>query len=165
MTKPQSAFRAILGNRVVQAIAVTAALLAVTGEAVLLYTNIQKAQIERQGARNAEILKGAEATLAAQKAEVERQAANNAAMLKLAEALQKQAEAAIAAANAGNAPRRSAAETREAEAKADIAEQDAQVLKFFADCQRRGISRIDCGTTFIMENMRREEACRRSGRC
>jgi hypothetical protein len=185
-----SAFRALLGNRILQVLAVIAAAIAIVGEGAVVYTNIQKAQIELEGARNAKVLKSAEANLATekakveqqaarnaeelksaeaklatQKAEIERQAANNAATLKLAEALQKQAEAAIAQANAGNAPRRSAAETREAEAKADIAEQDAAVMKFFADCQRRGMSRIDCGTSFIMEEARRSKACARSGQC
>jgi hypothetical protein len=101
--QPQSAFRAILGNRLVQVLAAIAALIAIVGEGAIVYTNIQKAQTEAETARNAQERQKAEAAIATQKAEIELQAARNAEILKRAEAQKMQAEAEIARINIAKA--------------------------------------------------------------
>jgi hypothetical protein len=148
----QSAFRALLGNRLVQVLAAIAALIAIVGEGAVVYTNIQKAQIELEAKRNAEKLKAAEADklaaeaaaaketaanakerqaaeakLATQKAEIELQAARNAERLKAAEAAKMEADAAISRNNIA----KSAAEADTAQSQAAVAKEASGRAKAF----------------------------------
>ena len=119
----------LLRNRFVQVLAFVAAVLAVAGEGIVVYTNAQKARIELQSATNAADLKAAEARKmqaeadkARADAETARAMAENAKARQKAESDLATQKAAVELETARNAAKLKAAEADRADAQARSAE-------------------------------------------